>query len=116
QFGQLTRARKLRYGFDPLWNVYVEGRQPGGFGRNLLINLMSLKHDLHDESIDEGRLRLRFPKPGLFNAYNAAAASGIALAAGLKVYEIADALESWPGAPGRMERIDAGQPFSVIVD
>ena len=115
-FGQVTKARRLRYGFDPLWNVYVESFKSDGFESEILINLMSLKHDLNDESIDEGRLRLRFPKPGLFNAYNAAAAAGIALAAGLRVYEIAEALETWPGAPGRMERIDAGQPFSVIVD
>jgi UDP-N-acetylmuramoyl-L-alanyl-D-glutamate--2,6-diaminopimelate ligase len=115
-FGQVTKARRLRYGFDPLWNVYVENCTPDGFGSNIRINFMSLKLDLKDEDIDEGRLRLRFPKPGLFSAYNAAAAAGIALAAGLKVYEIAGALESWPGAPGRMERIDAGQPFSVIVD
>jgi UDP-N-acetylmuramoyl-L-alanyl-D-glutamate--2,6-diaminopimelate ligase len=25
-------------------------------------------------------------------------------------------LESWPGAPGRMERVDEGQPFDVVVD
>ncbi len=24
--------------------------------------------------------------------------------------------QSWPGVPGRMERIEAGQPFAVIVD
>jgi UDP-N-acetylmuramoyl-L-alanyl-D-glutamate--2,6-diaminopimelate ligase len=116
RFGQLTRARRIRYGFDPLWNVSVESCKPDGFGSNLIINLMSLKRDLKDESIDEGSLRLRFPKPGLFNAYNAGAAAGIALAAGLEVYQIAEALESWPGAPGRMERVDVGQPFLVLVD
>ena len=116
RFGQLTKARRIRYGLDPLWNVYIESCKSDGFESEILINLMSLKHDLNDESIDEGRLRLRFPKPGLFSAYNAAAAAGIALAAGLRVYEIAEALETWPGAPGRMERIDAGQPFTVLVD
>jgi UDP-N-acetylmuramoyl-L-alanyl-D-glutamate--2,6-diaminopimelate ligase len=116
RFGQLTRARRIRYGVDPLWNVYIESCKPDGFESEILINLMSLKHDLNDESIDEGRLRLRFPKPGLFNAYNAGAAAAIALAAGLKVYEIAEALETWPGAPGRMERVDAGQQFTVLVD
>jgi UDP-N-acetylmuramoyl-L-alanyl-D-glutamate--2,6-diaminopimelate ligase len=115
-FGQVTKARRIRYGFDPLWNIYVESCTPDGFGSNILINFMSLKLDLKDEDIDEGRLRLRFPKPGLFNAYNAAAAAGVMLAAGLKVYEIADGLESWPGAPGRMERVDSGQPFAVLVD
>ena len=57
-----------------------------------------------------------FPKPGEFNVQNALAATGIALAAGLPLNQIASALESWPGAPGRMERIDCGQPFTVVVD
>jgi len=115
-FGGLTKARQIKYGADPLENVWIESCEPDGFGINIVINLMTLKEDLKDDEIDEGRLRLRFPKPGRFNAYNAAAAAGIALAAGLRVYEIADGLETWPGAPGRMERVDAGQPFSVIVD
>ncbi|MEO8457543.1 MAG: UDP-N-acetylmuramoyl-L-alanyl-D-glutamate--2,6-diaminopimelate ligase [Chloroflexota bacterium] len=116
QFGGLTKARRIRYGADPLENVWIESCETNGFGSDLVINLMSLKQDLHDDEIDEGRLRLHFSKPGMFNAYNVAAAASIALAAGLRIYQIADALESWPGAPGRMERVDAGQPFSVIVD
>jgi UDP-N-acetylmuramoyl-L-alanyl-D-glutamate--2,6-diaminopimelate ligase len=54
--------------------------------------------------------------PGWFNVDNALAATAIGLAAGLSLDEIVEALESWQGAPGRMERVDAGQPFSVIVD
>ena len=64
----------------------------------------------------QGEWDVRFPKPGAFNVSNAAAATGIALAAGLTLDEIVPALESWPGAPGRMEFIDEGQPFTVLVD
>ena len=35
---------------------------------------------------------------------------------GLDVHHAATALELTAGVPGRMERIDAGQPFTVIVD
>lgn len=63
-----------------------------------------------------GSREVLFPKPGLFNVYNALAATGIGLAAGLPLDEIVSALESWPGAPGRMEFIDEGQPYTVLVD
>jgi UDP-N-acetylmuramoyl-L-alanyl-D-glutamate--2,6-diaminopimelate ligase len=116
EFASRTKARRIRYGADPLENVWIESYEPDGFGSKIVMNLTFLKQDLKDDDIDEGRLRLQLPKPGMFNAFNAAAAASIALAAGLRIYQIADALESWPGAPGRMEPVDAGQPFSVIVD
>jgi UDP-N-acetylmuramoyl-L-alanyl-D-glutamate--2,6-diaminopimelate ligase len=57
-----------------------------------------------------------FPRPGRFNVSNALAATGVCLAAGLRMDEIVPALESWRGAPGRMELIDEGQQFTVLVD
>jgi UDP-N-acetylmuramoyl-L-alanyl-D-glutamate--2,6-diaminopimelate ligase len=50
------------------------------------------------------------------NVYNALAATGVCLAVGLALEEIVRGIDSWPGAPGRMERIDEGQPFTVMVD
>jgi UDP-N-acetylmuramoyl-L-alanyl-D-glutamate--2,6-diaminopimelate ligase len=63
-----------------------------------------------------GARDVRLAVPGLFNVDNALAATAIGLAAGFPLDEIGPALESWSGAPGRMERIDAGQPFTVLVD
>jgi len=63
-----------------------------------------------------GSTDVNFPKPGEFNVQNALAAAGVGLAAGLPIDQIVSALDSWPGAPGRMERIDFGQPFTVVVD
>lgn len=54
--------------------------------------------------------------PGRFNVANGLAAIGIAIALGLSLPDAADALASVGGVPGRMERIDEGQPFAVIVD
>lgn len=54
--------------------------------------------------------------PGRFNVSNALAALGLAEAEGLDPEAAADALEQVRGVPGRMERIDLGQPFGVIVD
>ena len=53
---------------------------------------------------------------GRFNVYNALAAAAIASAEGLSLDEIAEGLRRVRPAPGRMERIDAGQPFRVLVD
>ncbi len=61
-------------------------------------------------------LQIRMTRPGLFNVYNALAAVAISTTAGLELEAIAHAIESWPGAPGRMEFIDEGQPFTVVVD
>jgi len=59
---------------------------------------------------------MTMPKPGIFNVYNALAAAGVCLAAGLDLSPIAGAIGAWPGAPGRMQFIDEGQPFTVVVD
>lgn len=54
--------------------------------------------------------------PGRFNVSNALAALGLAEAEGLDLEQAAAALGEVHGVPGRMERIDLGQPFGVIVD
>jgi UDP-N-acetylmuramoyl-L-alanyl-D-glutamate--2,6-diaminopimelate ligase len=54
--------------------------------------------------------------PGRFNVSNALAALGLAEAEGLDPEQAAESLAQVRGVPGRMERIDLGQPFGVIVD
>jgi UDP-N-acetylmuramoyl-L-alanyl-D-glutamate--2,6-diaminopimelate ligase len=61
-----------------------------------------------------GEVRLNLP--GRFNVANALASLAAVEALGLDVHHAAAALRTTAGVPGRMERIDAGQPFSVIVD
>ncbi|HLY67944.1 MAG TPA: UDP-N-acetylmuramoyl-L-alanyl-D-glutamate--2,6-diaminopimelate ligase, partial [Chloroflexota bacterium] len=53
---------------------------------------------------------------GRFNVYNALAAAAMAYVEGLTLDEIAEGLRHVRPSPGRMERIDAGQPFRVLVD
>jgi UDP-N-acetylmuramoyl-L-alanyl-D-glutamate--2,6-diaminopimelate ligase len=59
---------------------------------------------------------VRVPMPGRFNVHNALAAFAIADAADLDVDRAADALGAAPPLPGRLERVDLGQPFGVVVD
>jgi UDP-N-acetylmuramoyl-L-alanyl-D-glutamate--2,6-diaminopimelate ligase len=53
---------------------------------------------------------------GGFNAVNAMNAVCIGFALGISPDEIKTGVESLPGIPGRLERIDEGQNFTVIVD
>jgi UDP-N-acetylmuramoyl-L-alanyl-D-glutamate--2,6-diaminopimelate ligase len=56
------------------------------------------------------------PVPGGFNVTNALAAVAAAATAGYDAQEVAGAIASGPGVPGRLERIDEGQDFEVLVD
>jgi UDP-N-acetylmuramoyl-L-alanyl-D-glutamate--2,6-diaminopimelate ligase len=81
-------------------------------------------HDL--EVSGEGtRFRMVTPKgeasvllslPGRFNVANALAAASIGLSQGLDLETVRKGLESVTSVFGRMERIDEGQPFAVVVD
>ena len=61
-------------------------------------------------------LPVRAPLPGAFNVSNMLAASAAALALGVAPEHIRAGLEEIGALSGRMERIDAGQPFLVLVD
>ncbi len=63
-----------------------------------------------------GLFSLQLKITGLFNVYNVLSAVGAALAEGIDSRIIKTALEKFQSVPGRFELVDAGQPFSVIVD
>jgi UDP-N-acetylmuramoyl-L-alanyl-D-glutamate--2,6-diaminopimelate ligase len=62
------------------------------------------------------RLNVELPLIGDFNVANALCAAGLALSLDIPLDRIVEALAVAQGVPGRMLRIDEGQPFSVIVD
>ncbi|MDN5344231.1 MAG: UDP-N-acetylmuramoyl-L-alanyl-D-glutamate--2,6-diaminopimelate ligase [Clostridia bacterium] len=62
----------------------------------------------------EAELRLRIT--GRFNIYNALAAFTVALEEGLDPQQALNTLGAIRGVPGRLERVDQGQPFTVVVD
>lgn len=59
---------------------------------------------------------LSVPLPGVFNVSNALAVMAALTTAGHDPVELAAGIASNPGVPGRMERVDAGQPYTAIVD
>jgi UDP-N-acetylmuramoyl-L-alanyl-D-glutamate--2,6-diaminopimelate ligase len=64
----------------------------------------------------DGEVAIRLPLTGDFNVSNSLVAAGCALALGIGLDTIAAGLAAVPQVPGRLERVDEGQPFSVVVD
>jgi UDP-N-acetylmuramoyl-L-alanyl-D-glutamate--2,6-diaminopimelate ligase len=63
-----------------------------------------------------GRVEVELQLIGEFNVFNALAAIGVGEALSLPHDAISRGLASVPGVRGRMQRVDAGQPFTVYVD
>lgn len=63
---------------------------------------------------DGAEVRLRIG--GRFNVANALAAASVARALGIGRASIAEGLGALQRVPGRFESVDAGQPFTVLVD
>ncbi len=62
------------------------------------------------------RIAARSPLAGPFNVANTLAAIVSLAAAGLDPQAAADGVAAVPGVPGRLERVDEGQPYLAVVD
>lgn len=62
------------------------------------------------------RIHARSPLAGPFNVANTLAAIVALAVAGLDPQTAADGVAAVPGVPGRLERVDAGQPYLAVVD
>lgn len=100
-----TAAGPIRFG--------LEARDADVTARNIV-----LRPDGSDFRLQTATARAEttIALPAMFNVLNALAAAGAGLACGAGLQDIARGLGECAGVPGRMERIDAGQPFTVIVD
>ncbi len=97
-------ARVISYGIDALADVQAAILAADANGSRIKITAGG-------ESVE-----LQLPLVGRFNVHNALAATGAGLAAGATLAQCRDALAHAVPVRGRMDRIDAGQPFTVIVD
>ena len=61
-------------------------------------------------------LRASVRLPGAFNVANALGAIALLVTAGVAADDAVRGVAQCPGVPGRMERVDAGQPFLAVVD
>jgi len=64
----------------------------------------------------QGDFKVDSPLLGRFNAYNLLAALAACAEAGFNLNPLIPAVSKVTGAPGRLERVDCGQSFGVMVD
>lgn len=104
KFAKLTSAEVVTYGIKNKSDVSASLISMNNSGS--VFRLSSFKGDVI----------IHMPLAGKFNVYNALAAIAAALIEGVELAVIKQALEQIEGVPGRVERIDEGQPFAVLVD
>lgn len=97
-------ANRLTYAIDAPADIRATALEPTAEGTRLHV------------ATPWGSTPLGLRLPGRFNVLNALAALGVALTQGAPLPRAVAALEEVRGIRGRMERIDQGQPFGVIVD
>jgi UDP-N-acetylmuramoyl-L-alanyl-D-glutamate--2,6-diaminopimelate ligase len=99
------RAPVVRYGIESAADVRAEDVVLGPQGTRFRVRLP-----------DGSAFDVRTPLVARFNVSNCLAAIAVGYVLGVAPEVMAGALENFGGVAGRMERIDAGQPFTVVVD
>jgi UDP-N-acetylmuramoyl-L-alanyl-D-glutamate--2,6-diaminopimelate ligase len=103
-FQERTRARVVGYGLRGRGDVR---------GEILSIDTRGMRFRIRSPW---GETEVRTSLIGRFNVYNALAAASAALARGVALDAVSAGLERVAGVRGRLERVDGGQGFSVVVD
>ncbi|MED5020313.1 UDP-N-acetylmuramoyl-L-alanyl-D-glutamate--2,6-diaminopimelate ligase [Paenibacillus chibensis] len=103
-FAKVTAAEVITYGLDEKADV-----------RASEISITAQGTHFHVDTF-KGSADIQLRMVGKFNVYNALAAITAGLLEGLELDSIKQSLESVPGVDGRVESVDEGQPFAVIVD
>lgn len=99
-----TKAPVITYGESRDYDIY-----PISF--DVQAKQMALK--LHTPA---GEMDLVLKITGEFNVYNVMSAVGAMLAEKIDAKIIVDVLDGFDGVPGRFQLVEAGQPYTVIVD
>jgi UDP-N-acetylmuramoyl-L-alanyl-D-glutamate--2,6-diaminopimelate ligase len=105
----LPHARQLRYTRDSRVD-------PAHRDSQLSAERVDMASGAIDVRVDGRVLPLRMQLLGDFNVSNCLAAAGAALALGVSDDAIQHGIAAVAGVSGRMERIDAGQPYLAVVD
>lgn len=103
-FARVTPARVIRYGIDQKADVRATDIRITAQGTSFLMETFA------------GSIAFFLKLVGKFNVYNALAAASVALVEGIPLAAIKASLEEAAGVDGRFEVVDAGQPFTVLID
>ncbi|UJS22250.1 MAG: UDP-N-acetylmuramoyl-L-alanyl-D-glutamate--2,6-diaminopimelate ligase [Candidatus Brocadia sp.] len=104
-FSECTNAQVVWYGIKKKGaEVTAEILQAGVSTTRILLNS------------PWGKIPIQLPLIGKHNVYNALAAAANGLALGFTLDTVKTGIELLPAVPGRLERVDCGQDYSVYVD
>ena len=112
-YGSRLAAELTDAGSPELRTFSAAGSEADLSARDVDFDATGSRYELTAKGISA---RVELPLPGLFNVENSLAALAVADLLGLDVAAAADALSSAEPVPGRMEPVDEGQPFGVLVD
>jgi UDP-N-acetylmuramoyl-L-alanyl-D-glutamate--2,6-diaminopimelate ligase len=110
EYGRMLAASN--HGRSPRLITY--GIQSGDF----CANDVDLKPDgtVFELVTPQGSVKIRTALIGGINIYNILAAAAATFALGCTLEQIAQAIGRFKQVPGRFEKVDCGQPFTVVVD
>jgi UDP-N-acetylmuramoyl-L-alanyl-D-glutamate--2,6-diaminopimelate ligase len=104
QFLALPAGNQLTYGIEAKASITA---------RKLLVEATGT---LFTAVTPNGQVAINLTLPGRFNVANALAAISVGVSQGIGLDTIKQALEGVVSVPGRMERVDVGQDFTVLID
>ena len=104
EISKLTRLKQIKYSTKKKADIYA---------KDITFSLNGTKFSVVSPI---GSFRINTELVGEFNVYNILAAISTAVSIRIDVKDIKKGIELIKNIPGRFEKIDEGQPFSVIVD
>ncbi len=124
-FNDYCKPKVVVLNRDDRWYEYFYSQAVGktySYGFNQQASLPISDQDLTSKgssfklAFKADKLSFKTRLPGKFNLYNAAAAASVGLLLGIEPTKVAEGIHSLAAVPGRMETVDEGQNFGVIVD
>ncbi len=104
ELAEMTSVPIITYGIKGPADIKAE---------NVRVLPQGVQYELHyTDQVIPVKLKLT----GIFNVYNSLAAIAVGLVEGIEIKKIIKSLERIPSIPGRFEKVEAGQDFTVIVD
>jgi UDP-N-acetylmuramoyl-L-alanyl-D-glutamate--2,6-diaminopimelate ligase len=104
-YKQITPAQVLTYGINHSdVDIWAKNIKLTGQGTSFTVECFNGEEDFHLHML------------GKFNIYNVLGAIGAGLVEGISLSEMKESIESIKGVRGRVEPVDGGQDFTVIVD
>ena len=103
-FAYSTSAEIISYGFTEEADIRATEIESNGAMTTFVV------------TVNGEKLPVMIPMIGLFNVYNVLAAFGVAMVNGIPLRKAIEKIAKFPGVGGRMQLIQKGQPFQVIID